>query len=90
MKERVGRPYGEQPNYPSYEVAYRVRIYLFYLALRGYARYDWNWIPAIGRVRFRNFLREAQVDLGIEKLVEEAAALEYQQLGPLEQTCGIL
>src|SRR2546425_443753 len=42
LVERVGRLYGELPGQRTNPISYKARGYLCFLALRGYAQFDWE------------------------------------------------
>ncbi|MBF6613867.1 MAG: tyrosine-type recombinase/integrase [Chloroflexi bacterium] len=89
MPERVGRLYGEgyteTTNPPTNLVSFRARPYLMYLAVRGYARFDLEWIFAIPVLRVWKLLDYLNMDLGVPALVEEAVRLGYERCVPVQE-----
>jgi hypothetical protein len=88
LPERIGRLYGEGRNEsnnkpPTNLVSFRARPYLMYLAARGYARFDLEWILAIPVLRVWKLLEYFNIDLGVPVLVEEAVRLGYERRVPL-------
>jgi integrase len=58
-------------NRPSYWA----RAYLYYLALKDRLRIDYNWLLAIGDLHVHDVAHHMRVDLGVETLAHEGAAL---------------
>ncbi len=77
--ERVGRLYGEHAHDASYPESYLARSYLKFLAVHGYAQFDWEWILAIGEAALGNILDYANGAAGVDQLVEDAVQLGYRQ-----------
>ncbi len=50
LADRVGRLYGEANHRAHDDVSYRARPYLYFLALRGVAQFDWEWLIAVREV----------------------------------------
>jgi hypothetical protein len=50
LEERVGRLRRHPRSALIGRVSYRARPYLFFLALRGYATFDWEWLIAISNI----------------------------------------
>ena len=44
LPERVRRLYGETREQTSYRISNQARPYLSFLAVRGYAWFDWEWL----------------------------------------------
>lgn len=89
LPERVGRLYGqgynESNNRPTNLVSFRARSYLMYLAVRGYARFDLEWILSIPVLRVWKLLEYMNMDLGVPTLVEEAVKLGYERCVPVQE-----
>ena len=81
LAERVGRLYGEEREQPSCRVSYEARPYLMFLALHGYAQFDWEWLLAVPRLSIWNLLDRVGQDLGTIELIEEAVGLGYDREG---------
>lgn len=77
--ERVGRKYGESKNRASHPVSYLARHYLKFLALSGYAQFDWEWIIALEQVGLGTMLDYDQGAAGLNQLIEEAVQLGYRR-----------
>lgn len=79
--ERVGRTYEERQQRVRHnalcKVSYQARPYLVFLALRGYACFDWDWLIAIYQIRLTKIFACAGGDAGITKLVEDACTLGF-------------
>src|SRR5438270_2793924 len=81
LAERVGRLYGEEREQPTCRVSYEARPYLMFLALHGYAQFDWDWLLAVPRLSIWNLLDRVGQDLGTIELIEEAVGLGYAREG---------
>jgi integrase len=81
LAERVGRLYGEERKQPTCRVSYEARPYLMFLALDGYAQFDWEWLLAVPRLSIWNLLDRVGQDLGTVELIEEAVGLGYDREG---------
>ncbi|MGH8938151.1 MAG: hypothetical protein ACRDV2_02260, partial [Actinomycetes bacterium] len=79
LVERVGRLPGESHTAPSYPVSFVARPYLLFLALRGYATFDYAWMFGAGQIRVGDAAAAMGIDLGTAELVEEAVALGYNR-----------
>ncbi len=79
LPERVGRLYGEGFHTPSSRVNYKARPYLYFLAFRGYASFDWEWLLAVPRLDPWNLFEHGRLDLGIPELVSEGVRQGYRQ-----------
>jgi hypothetical protein len=75
LSERVGRMPGEERVEMRNPVSYRARLSLMFLALRGYAPLDWEWLIAIREVNLGNLLCVSCFTSNFSVLVEEAASL---------------
>ena len=76
--ERVGCLYGEHVHDASYPESYQARTYLKFLAVHGYAQFDWEWILAIGEAALGKILDYANGAAGLDQLVEDAVQLGYR------------
>ncbi len=81
LPERVGRLYGESKYQPSYRLSFQARHYLMFLAWKGYAPLDWEWLIAVHYLKPWQFLQETDPShcAGINQLVEEAVGLGYKR-----------
>jgi integrase len=84
LVERVGRSDEEcrqnvGQNDVLYKVSYHARHYLAFLALRGYARFDWEWLIAVRQFRPSSLFTCAAGDMGMTKLLGEACHLGFAQ-----------
>jgi integrase len=81
LPERVGRLYGESKYQPSYRLSFQARHYLMFLAWKGYAPLDWEWLIAVHYLKPWQFLQETNPShcAGINQLVEEAVGLGYKR-----------
>jgi integrase len=59
------------------KVSYQARPYLVFLALRGYARFDWEWLIAIYQLRLTKVFACAGGDMGMTKLLDDACRLGF-------------
>ena len=78
LTERVGRLYQEDSNHPSCPVSYRARHYLIFLALHGYAAFDWDWLIATHHLVLEPFLPLLGCPTTLSSLVETAVNLGYE------------
>ncbi|MGH9827834.1 MAG: tyrosine-type recombinase/integrase, partial [Blastocatellia bacterium] len=81
LAERVGRLSGEEREQPTCRVSYEARPYLMFLALHGYAQFDWEWLFAVPRLSIWKLLDRVGQDLGTGQLIEEAVGLGYDRQG---------
>lgn len=79
LAERVGRLYGEEPGRLTSRVSYEARAYLYFLALRRYAQFDYPWLLAIRWPDFWAFLSYTELVIDVHSLVHEARRLGYSQ-----------
>lgn len=86
LADRVGCLRGESTK--TYSA--RARPYLYFLALRGYARFDWEWIIAVRQHRLCTDLLEPRMAKGMESLVETAADLGYASIYAREKLGRVL
>ncbi len=82
LVERVGRSDEEcrqnvGHNDVLYKISYHARHYLAFLALRGYARFDWEWLIAVRQFRPSSLFTCAAGDMGMTSLLEEACHLGF-------------
>lgn len=85
LPERVGRLYipgsggtMEPPRGPmTSRVSYLARPYLVYLAMRGYATFDPEWLVAVPRMHPWNLLRHVGLTAAVEELLGEAISVGY-------------
>ena len=84
LVERVGRSDEEcrqnvGHNDVLYKISYHARHYLAFLALRGYARFDWEWLIAVRQFRPSSLFTCAAGDMGMTSLIEDACHLGFAQ-----------
>ncbi len=79
LVERVGRLYGETRNQLSYPESFHARPYLFFLVVRGKIWFDWEWLLAIERLEFWNFLRSSHYEVNLQPLLTRALKLGYTE-----------
>ena len=77
LSERVGRIPGQERVGMCNPVSYWARLYLMFLALRGYAPLDWEWLIAIREVNLGKLLGVSCFTSNFSVLVEEAVSLGY-------------
>lgn len=77
LAERVGRLYRE--TVPTSRVCYKARPYLYFLAVRGYARFDWEWLVAVLYLDILDVLAPTPLPGEVAGLVEELVALGYER-----------
>jgi len=70
-----GRIDGQTRRTLSNPPSYRARAYLYYLALRGHLRIDYDWLLAVGDLCIHDVVQHMSIDLGIEILAREGAGL---------------
>ncbi len=85
LVERVGRTDEERQqkkghNDVLHKASYRARPYLVFLALRGYAQFDWEWLIAVFQLRLTEVFTCAGGDMGMAKLLEDACQLGFARL----------
>lgn len=79
LAERIGRLYGEDEDHIFCPVSYQARSYLMYLALRGYAPLDWEWLIAAYQLKLERMLCSSPFASQVETLEEEAVRLGYKR-----------
>lgn len=81
LVERVGRTVDQRKAGTRHnalcKVSYQARPYLVFLALRGYAQFDWEWLIAIYQLRLTKVFTCAAGDRGMTKLLDDACALGF-------------
>lgn len=77
LPERVSSLYGDEYNNPSFRTSLMARPYLYFLALRGYTRFDWEWLIATRRLNLEGYLDEIGLRSSLNTLTEEALRLGY-------------
>lgn len=75
LQKRVGRLNGEHRGKLSGRPSYWARAYLYYLALKGHLRIDYDWLLAVGDLCIHDVVHDLQIDLGVDALAREGAAL---------------
>ena len=75
LAERVGHLRGQSTK--TYSA--RARPYLYFLALRGYLRFDWEWVIAVRKHYLGGDLLDPLLVEGMDSLVETAASLGYER-----------
>jgi integrase len=75
LAERIGRINGETRTALHNRPSYWARAYLYYLALSGHLRIDYDWLLAIGDVCVHDVVHHMRIDLGVEVLAREVSAL---------------
>jgi integrase len=80
LAERVGRVYEDNTQGPrqQHRPSYLGRSYLYYLGVRGYVHFDWEWLITI-RLDIWRLLSSFGLDLGLSTLVEKAVELGYSR-----------
>ncbi len=81
LVERVGRTDAQRQEGTHHnalcQVSYQARPYLVFLALRGYAHFDWEWLIAIYQLRLTDVFTCAGGDMGMAKLLDDACQLGF-------------
>jgi integrase len=89
LAERIGRLHGERWGTRMKEpksteltcrVSYRARPYLAFLALRGYASFDWEWLVGMPRLDVWSLFGGTSLAAGADQLSEEAEKLGYNRV----------
>jgi integrase len=75
LADRIGRIDGQTRATLQNRPSYYARAYLYYLGLRGYLQIDYDWLLAIGDLCVHDVVHHMRIDLGIETLTDEGAAL---------------
>jgi integrase len=90
LADRVGRLHLKGRKQITNPVCYHARPYLYFLALRGYARFDWEWVIALATLKFWHFLENAGIDFGLTQLGEEAVRFGYERVSTLSALKRVL
>jgi len=77
LAERVGRLYGEEDQHPSFPISAEARPYLTFLALQGYAWFDWEWLIAMPSIYVWTFLAGTRLAAEVDQLIDSAVQLGY-------------
>jgi len=77
LLERVGHLHGTEPREYVNQASYQARVYLTFLALRGYATFDWEWLIALPSVHLAPLLAEAGRAAEVEDILADAIRLGY-------------
>jgi len=77
LTERVGRLYEESTCNVIHPTSYWARSYLHFLALRGYAQLDWEWLIATHRLEIWPLFSPCGLHMDIGRLLDEAVKLGY-------------
>lgn len=75
LAERIGRINGQTRTTLHNRPSYWARAYLYYLALSGHMRIDYDWLLAIGDVCVHEVVHHMRIDLGVDVLAREGNAL---------------
>ncbi|VDC50062.1 tyrosine-type recombinase/integrase [Brevundimonas mediterranea] len=75
LAERIGRINGQTRRTLHNPPSYWARAYLYYLALSGHLRIDYDWLLAVGDVCVHDVVHHMRIDLGVEVLAREASVL---------------
>jgi integrase len=85
LTERVGKLYREdrkeERGTVDNAVSYEARHYLLFLALRGYIRFDWEWLVALPDLTLGALPKKLGVSINWKQLAEEAVILGYEFAG---------
>lgn len=90
LEERIGRLHGAPANQYTDQASYEARQYLFFLALCGYATFDWEWLIPLPKIHLRPMLREAGFTSGVEQLIRTAEQLGYHPVSSSEDLRWVL
>jgi integrase len=83
LAERVGRLHQNGKMVMTNPVCYHARPYLYYLAIHGYARFDWEWVISLATLKFWHLLEYTGIDFRLEQLGDEAVRFGYERLSAL-------
>ena len=84
LTERVGRLYGESTRNVTNPTSYWARPYLHFLALRGYAQFDWEWLIAVYRLEIWPLFAPCGLQMDIGRLVDELVKLGYERRSTMD------
>jgi integrase len=76
---RIGCLAGDSQAFPTYPVSFRARSYLYYLALTGRTRLDYNFLFAIGNMRVVETLAPLNAYFGLDELVADSGKIGYSE-----------
>ena len=79
LPERVGRLDGERRQVASHKLSYQARPYIYFLAFTDRLRLDHPWLLAVGKTRPSVVLDRLGIDLGVDGLADEGAALGFDR-----------
>jgi integrase len=74
----------ERPSQLTNPVSFKARGYLCFLALRGYAQFDWEWLIAVPHLEIWHQFARAGLEMNIGQLIDEAVGLGYAPLSASE------
>lgn len=77
LAERVGRLYGETREQASYRISNQARPYLSFLAVSGYAWFDWEWLVGSPGLYIWGYLEGTPLAAACEDLAALAVRLGY-------------
>ena len=77
LPERVGRLYGETREQTSYRISNQARPYLSFLAVSGYAWFDWEWLVGSPGLYIWGYLEGTPLAAACEELALVAVRLGY-------------
>jgi integrase len=77
LPERVGRLYGDTEKQVSYRISNEARPYLSFLAVAGYAWFDWEWLIASPSIYIWGYLEGTRLWAACQDLTELAVRLGY-------------
>ncbi len=83
LTERVGSLHGESRPNVTNPTSYWARPYLYFLALRGYAQLDWDWLIATHRLEIWPLFAPCGLHMDIGRLLDEAVKLGYGPHAPI-------
>jgi len=75
LLNRVGRARGQYPGTPVQRVSHRARRYLWYLALTGRLRLDYDWLLAVDNIPVLELAAHLGIDHGVTELEQGALRL---------------
>lgn len=78
LPERIGRLYGETREQKSYRICNQARPYLSFLAVAGYAWFDWEWLVASPSLYIWGYLEGTPLAAACQDLAELAVRLGYR------------
>lgn len=81
LAERIGRLDGQRRETLFSRRSYFARSYLYYLALCGHLRLDYDWLLAVGDLHVHHVADPLRIDLGIARFSQEGAQLGLRYFG---------